>query len=328
MEASTSVVASIRSLPLGSNIQSTTMLIVITAPETRRREMMRYCRLLDLGLECLHLRLPGASRAEYEDAIRCVPPAYRHRLVLCDYYDLVDIVGAGGLHFSTSRRDEAKAWAHRRDLRLSTSAHSVDELKAEDWPCGLYTYVLLSPFYDSISKADYPAALSLDYDYAALQTCVGSTIVALGGITPERARACTHAGLGGVAVLGYLAQAGERMADAFMAFARPEVLSVAGHDPSSGAGIVADALAIVHSGGHSPPSTRSGRGSSSRGDRLLCRGGADASPTFCSALYRGATSHDGGVCPSRRGRYQLCLRISGDLSGGNIPELPSSRCQG
>lgn len=134
------------------------MLVVITPPQATAQDLRQYNQLLKLGLQCLYLRLPGRSRLEYEEALLAIAPEYRHRVVLCDHFELATIYGIGGIHLRADQREEYARWS-RSDLRLSTSAHSIEELRTLPF---IPTYALLSPIYESISKPDYRGAIELE----------------------------------------------------------------------------------------------------------------------------------------------------------------------
>lgn len=221
------------------------MLIVITSPTATSEEMQYYAHLFEVGLQCLHLRLLGRSRSEYEDALLTIHPRYRDRVVLCDHFELAEQYGVGGIHLRQSRRHEYQRW-HRSGLRVSTSAHSIEELQSLPFAP---TYALLGPVYDSISKEGYTASLDTAHCRSELPL-LPFPVIALGGITPERMTEVMACGFAGGAVLGYISGAGRYMEEAYRRFDLPEILSIAGHDPSSGAGLVADALTITQAGGH------------------------------------------------------------------------------
>lgn len=220
------------------------MLVVITSPTATPEEIRQYAGLFEAGLQCLHLRLPGRSVDEYEEALLAIPPRYRYRVVLCDHFELAEKFGVGGIHLRKDNRHEYPNWVGL-GLRISTSAHSIEELE------GLHfspTYALLSPVYDSISKEGYKSGIDVEECRAQLPL-LPFPVLALGGVTPDRMQEVSDCGFGGAAVLGYISGAGRYMTEAFQRFPLPEVLSVAGHDPSSGAGLVADALTIQQAGG-------------------------------------------------------------------------------
>lgn len=221
------------------------MLIVITPPDATPKVIDRYNSLFALGLEALHLRLPNASREAYKAAICAIEPEYRHRVVLCDYFDLVETAGVGGVHLRSDRLSEYAEW-QKRVGRISVSAHSIEELRALPF---VPSYALLSPLFDSISKPGYRGSLDREQCRAELAS-LPFPVIALGGITPERAVRVSDWGFAGCAVLGYLAEAVENLEEAFLRLPRPEVLTIAGHDPCSGAGVAADIRAIEALGGY------------------------------------------------------------------------------
>jgi len=66
-------------------------------------------------------------------------------------------------------------------------------------------YVTLSPIFETASKPGYGPALGLAAITRAVR--IGLPVVALGGITPDRAAACIEAGAAGVAVMGEVMRA-------------------------------------------------------------------------------------------------------------------------
>ncbi|MCS6964892.1 thiamine phosphate synthase [Thermoflexus sp.] len=82
---------------------------------------------------------------------------------------------------------------------VGISAHNLEEALrgAEEGA----DYITLSPIFPSISKPGYGPPLGLDTLREVAQA-VPIPVVALGGITPENARACREAGAAGIAVLG------------------------------------------------------------------------------------------------------------------------------
>ncbi len=218
------------------------MLIVITPPNATPQEVARYNRLFRLGLHTLHLRLPHASREEYAACIRAIDPAFRQRVILCDHFDLGETTGTGGVHLRQEYIDQWRQWQGINRGRISVSAHSVEELQQLPFTP---TYALLSPLFDSISKPNYLGTLDREACKSVLPT-LPFPVLALGGITSEKYQEALSYGFYGVAVLGEFAFAGEYIEEVFLRYPQPKVLSVAGHDPSSGAGIAADIRSIEY----------------------------------------------------------------------------------
>ena len=65
-------------------------------------------------------------------------------------------------------------------------------------------------------------------------------VIALGGLEPDKTGLCRRAGFEGIAVLGYLWNNPDEAIERYIRLKTPFVLSIAGFDPSSGAGIGAD----------------------------------------------------------------------------------------
>lgn len=204
--------------------------IVITAPREVKDETARCNLLFAAGLDVLHLRKPGAPEEAYEAFIREIDPAFRPRVVIHDHYGLAERYGLGGIHLKSGRAADAAAFPHER---VSISCHSVEEIRALPFRPA---YCFLSPVFDSISKAGYTAAFPQLPEVGGL----GVPVIALGGITPERVAACRAAGFAGVAALGYIWEEPEEAVGRFRRLRTPFVMSIAGFDPSSGAGVTAD----------------------------------------------------------------------------------------
>lgn len=221
------------------------MFVLFTPPQCSRRVAAAYNLLFREGLHCLILRLKGASREQYEEVILEIASEYRHRILIDDHFELLHTTQVGGAYLNPSKWNRYKE-VRKYTSRIATSAHSIDQLFEIPFSP---SFAMLSPVYDSISKKGYRATISLEECKEELPK-LHFPVLALGGITPERYREVLHYGFAGGATLGYLYEEGTDMLSAFLRFPLPEVLSVAGHDPSSGAGITADALTIQYAGGY------------------------------------------------------------------------------
>lgn len=223
------------------------MLLAITPPNATPKVVQYYNALLGAGLSMLLLRLPDASQEQYEDCIRAIEPRHRSKVILADYFHLVPVAGLGGIHLKASRQKEWKHWQEvAQAQRVMVSAHSLDELESLPFCPDL---ALLSPVFDSISKGGYHANIDLDECRSRLPK-LPFPVLALGGITPDNYPLVCSYGFAGGATLGYLAEQEDAMEEAFLRFARPEVLTLAGHDPSSGAGLTADVRTIERLGAY------------------------------------------------------------------------------
>lgn len=212
------------------------MQVVITPPKASRYEARIADKLFEEGLHTLYLRLPDEGMDKYVAFLEEVSPRHHHRIIICDHYRLFDEFNLGGIYVSSSKR-HLPLPALASHQTISIGIHSLDELS--DLP---FTpdFVLLSPVFDSISKVGYRANAWLSELKERLEA-LPMPILALGGVTSENIGRCYELGFDGAAILGDIWEKKGCELSRFRAYADPEILSIAGHDPCGGAGIIADA---------------------------------------------------------------------------------------
>jgi thiamine-phosphate pyrophosphorylase len=159
-------------------------------------------RLASIGVKLVQLRMKEVSAAQ-------IPAAIRHGLEVCgrngcelvvnDYWqDAIDC-GASFVHLGQGDLEAADVAAIRRaGLKLGISTHSHEELDralAEN-----PDYVALGPIYETKLKAMQwaPQGLARIGEWKALAK---RPLVAIGGITLERAAAVFEAGADSIAVV-------------------------------------------------------------------------------------------------------------------------------
>lgn len=204
--------------------------IIITSPHLLKDETVICNNLFAYGLQLLHLRKPGADRETYEKFILQIDPRYRNRIVLHDHYDLSVKYHLHGIHLKSG---QANLHTLYPDVPFSVSCHSVEEIQNLPFQPA---YCFLSPIFDSISKKGYNS----NFKQLPNLSGIRGPVIALGGIRPEVTDRCRLAGFQGVAALGYIWEQPEEALDRFIRLKTPFVMSIAGFDPSSGAGITAD----------------------------------------------------------------------------------------
>lgn len=167
-------------------------IIVITSPETIPGEAVLITRLLDGGIDYIHIRKPGASLRDVKNLIEEIPIQHRSKLRLHGHFESLNEFNLAGVQLN-SRCPIAPATA----LTVSKSCHSIDELADAD----RYEYVTLSPIFNSISKDGYNSKFRLEN----LSSCIKcKKIVALGGVKPENFLQLKNIGFWGAALLGYV----------------------------------------------------------------------------------------------------------------------------
>lgn len=205
--------------------------IIITSPVPLKDEAVICNALFAHGLELLHLRKPGASKEVYEQFICWIEPRYRNRVVIHEHYDLAVQYRLHGIHL---RSGMIKANLSQPVYgSLSISCHSLEEIRRIPFKAD---YCFLSPIFDSISKPGYRSSFTTLPDLRKIPV----PVIAMGGITPENTGICRQAGFAGVAALGYIWEKTGEAVNRFIRLKTPAVMSIAGFDPSGGAGINAD----------------------------------------------------------------------------------------
>lgn len=165
---------------------------VITSPYPVTGEAEKIVRLLESGVDAVHIRKPLWTEAETETLVRQIPPRLHCRLRLHDHFGLARRFALGGVHLN-SRNPVRPAGVSS----VTASCHSVDELESATG----FDYLTLSPVFNSISKHGYRAAFDID---SLSDRIRGRHIVALGGVTPGSLLLLKQKGFYGAALLGYI----------------------------------------------------------------------------------------------------------------------------
>lgn len=184
---------------------------LISFPEFFEGELQQVIAILDQCDVLLHLRKPDASEDEYEAFVRQIPDRYYAKIILHSAYHLVHEFAFAGLHFSTSKREEAKGF--EKEKTLSTSCHSLAELKSLSEG---FSSCFLSPVFSSISKQGYTGELKLDEVVGFLRKRGRIQVIALGGIDEDNIKQVQAMGFDGAAVLGAVWGANPKSSDHFV----------------------------------------------------------------------------------------------------------------
>lgn len=160
-------------------------------------------RLVPLGVRTIQLRLKDATPAEVSRQIGLsLATCRRHgcTLIVNDYWREAIAAGAGYIHLGQEDLADADVAAIKRaGLKLGISTHSHEELEIA--LAAKPDYVALGPVYETKLKVMKwgPQGLDKVRDWKGR---IGSIpLVAIGGITPERAPGVIAAGADSVAVI-------------------------------------------------------------------------------------------------------------------------------
>ena len=176
--------------------------IAITPPEIFQNEAESIKNILDDDKsDFVHLRHPDEAKEDIRQILLDLPEIYRHKITLHDHFSLVEEGLCGGFQLNSRNcmaPDILKGCSRR--IRISLSCHSLEEIKKiHD---SRFSYVTLSPIYNSISKRGYNSAFNESELQSGLAGC-NIPVIALGGVTPDKFAILKSIGFKGAAMLGY-----------------------------------------------------------------------------------------------------------------------------
>ena len=164
-------------------------------------------RLLSLGGATLvQLREKQLSPKEFYEQTRAAVEVAKQcgvRLIINDRVDVALALGANGVHLG---QDDMPPEAARRLLGeqaiLGYSTHNIEQaIEASKLPID---YLAIGPIFTTSTKSDTAPVLGLDGLRAVRQAIGEFPLVAIGGITPAKARDVIDAGANSVAVISAL----------------------------------------------------------------------------------------------------------------------------
>jgi thiamine-phosphate diphosphorylase len=151
----------------------------------------------------IHLRgnRLGGELLRLADALMEIASATGTRILVNDRSDIARASNAHGVHLPARGLPVAEARKLvRPGLLVGRSVHSSAQAR-EELAAGA-DYVMLGPIW---ATASHPGRIALGLDAV---TQIGlNPVIAVGGVTPERARVCRAAGVHGVAAISALWQA-------------------------------------------------------------------------------------------------------------------------
>ena len=171
-------------------------LIAITTPKIIDEDAYIITKLLDIGIDIVHLRKPESNVSECRRLLTALSDKQRERIVIHDYPELFFEFALRGIHINKSVTTLPKGYNGTR----SRSCHTLEEVThfKND-----YDYLFLSPIFDSISKAGYRSGFShKELLKASVDGIIDNRVIALGGVTFDRIAYLKELNFGGAAMLG------------------------------------------------------------------------------------------------------------------------------
>ncbi len=163
--------------------------------------------LFESGLEILHIRKPKYSTQEMRTYIEKINKKYRNRIVIHSHHELSVSLKLKGIHLTERhrRKNFFRSWFmmqwikfKRPDIAITASYHSPNSLLKNNPG---YTYIFLSPIFDSISKIGYKNTFNDDTLEVALRKTTFN-VIALGGVDYTKLEKVKEFGFIGCALVG------------------------------------------------------------------------------------------------------------------------------
>lgn len=163
---------------------------------------------LSAGVTCLQLRLKGWDSGPFLDLARTVVDEARRAgctVIINDRADIAALTGAHGLHLGQEDLSPSQA----RRIVGPTTAIGLSTHTQAQWESAVsepIAYLAIGPVYGTGTKATGYEAVGLETVHAASTRAAeaGLPVVAIGGITLERAPEVIASGAASVAVIGDL----------------------------------------------------------------------------------------------------------------------------
>ena len=172
--------------------------IVITMPDFIENEANYINQLFEAGLDLLHLRKPESCIDDCERLLQEINPKWYPGIVVYDHFSLCQKYHLHGIHLNSRNHQVPDGFQGS----LSRSCHTFREVTAAQKEA-VFSYVFLSPIFDSISKKGYKHNIAnKDLEDAGNNGIINEKVIALGGIIPQFIPQLRAWNFGGAAFLG------------------------------------------------------------------------------------------------------------------------------
>ena len=181
--------------------------VVISNPDEIAGEVGLVEDLFKSGLENFHLRRPGHPARALRRFLDGVDEQFHNRIIVHSHHELCVSYKLGGIHIREHHGNKGKwqRWLMRKyirlrrpDIKITAGFHTIGSLKQENPG---YSYVFLSPVFNSISKLGYKGTFNED----SLKKEIRKTsfrVMALGGVDEDKIGKAKELGFHGIALLG------------------------------------------------------------------------------------------------------------------------------
>ena len=171
-------------------------IIVISSPSPVSNEAFIFQKLIESGVDYIHIRKPGDALSIVRNLLINLPSVFHSKIKLHYYIELIKEFPLVGFHHSG-----ASSFDRSIEKKQSKSFHSFEEVEQNTFP---YEYFFLSPVFSSISKVNYQPNYSIDEFQSFLEFYQNKSCIALGGVSEANVKQLKEIGFSGVALLGTL----------------------------------------------------------------------------------------------------------------------------
>jgi thiamine-phosphate pyrophosphorylase len=190
-----------------NNINDPFKLILISSPDGFDHEIHEVMEMFREGMEYYHIRKPEFSTHKLRQYLEKIDHKYHNRIVLHSHHELSIPFKVRGLHLTQRHRKKnfLRRWLkmkyiklRRPEIEVTAAYHTIGAFKINDPG---YSYVFLSPVFNSISKVGYKSTFNED----SLKDMLRHTsykVIALGGVDEDKIQSARRMGFAGVALLG------------------------------------------------------------------------------------------------------------------------------
>ena len=183
-------------------------LVVITQSKTSENELSSIVKMLEAGLETLHVRKPHLSTKELDEFIKEIPPHFHNRLVIHSHHRLALKYNLKGFHFTdTHLKRKWKLWwntkliyVRKPYLTKSVSHKRMDALYLQEQIKTNYCFI--GTMFHTISGELYSGFYKEQVIAANKKS--GKLIIARGGVNEKSIELAYELGFHGVALYGHL----------------------------------------------------------------------------------------------------------------------------
>jgi thiamine-phosphate pyrophosphorylase len=183
----------------------------ITASADNLRSLLELIRrAAEAGVDLVQIREPDLSdRHLFELVQRAVhtTSGTRTRIVVNDRVDVALAAGAAGVHLKSTSVPPSRVDALRESgLLVGRSVHGVDEASRVT-EAGGAGYIIAGAVFETVSKPGRPGMGLVAFE--SISRVVTVPLLAIGGVSVERAGSVAQAGAAGLAAIGAFIDAGD-----------------------------------------------------------------------------------------------------------------------